>query len=193
MIAAAIEAMCLRVMAFVNWYPLFSGTIVSQNQDGTLEWKPDPGPGGIVFLAGQSKVPIRSPFPGFTVTVAPKGQVQPRCAIQFEQGDRKRPVAVLFEAGLGITSKVQMVANAINVGGNANPDPMLMGQQILNLLNQILAQLLIHSHIGNLGAPTPLSPADVTAFTDMQSLVTAAPPNNTLISNVGQVSHDPPT
>lgn len=94
----------------------YSATVVLQNADGTLELKPD----DTDKIAPLSKVPIRSGLPGTRVTIE-RGY---RVRIGFENGDREKPYAALFDEGddvvqirfAGGTANVVRVGDAVGCG-----------------------------------------------------------------------------
>jgi hypothetical protein len=75
----------------------YAGTVVGQAPDGTLEIKADDTTHAPI---GWTKVPIRSGLPGTRVTVA-SGQ---RVRVQYENGDRTRPMAALWDEGTAVES-----------------------------------------------------------------------------------------
>ncbi|HET7461550.1 MAG TPA: phage baseplate assembly protein V [Longimicrobium sp.] len=63
-------------------------------------------------------------------------------------------------------NKVVMGAAGIQIGSDSAAEALVLGTQFKSMMASFMAQLVAHTHVGNLGAPTsppvpPLSPLDV--------------------------------
>lgn len=95
----------------------YAATVVAQNADGTLELKPDE----TEKIAPLSKVPIRYGIPGVTAEVSRGARVR----VSFDNGDREKPIAALWEPDnstlvqvsfAGGTASVARVGDTVNGG-----------------------------------------------------------------------------
>jgi hypothetical protein len=120
-IKGSLVAFVRQLLAPTDLHALYRSTVKAQNEDGTLELKPDTDR----FGPGLSKVPIRS-LPG----VVPKLKKDARVLLAFEDGDQRRPIAVLGEESglveLVITASVKVTVAApsvvlARVEGDARP------------------------------------------------------------------------
>ncbi len=103
----AVGAVVRHLTAHLDYFALYPAKLVSQNDDGTLELKPDDS-----RLPGLSKVPIRYGIPGVTVKVASGARV----LLGFEGGDPQQPVATLWEKG-SVTEMTVDASTDIKVNG----------------------------------------------------------------------------
>ncbi len=105
----AVGAVVRHLTAHLDYFALYPAKLVSQNEDGTLELKPDDS-----RLPGVSKVPIRYGIPGVTVKVASGARV----LLGFEGGDPQQPVATLWEKG-SVTEMTIDASTDIKVNGGS--------------------------------------------------------------------------
>ncbi len=99
------------MFARVDYFALYACTIVVQNADGSLEFKPDSDK-----LPGMSRVPIRLGLPNSTVKVAPGSRV----LLGFENGDPARPVASLWDTA----TCTELVVNGTTIKLNGGNTPV---------------------------------------------------------------------
>jgi hypothetical protein len=105
----SVGAIVRHLTAHIDYFALYPAKLVSQNDDGTLELKPDDS-----RLPGLSKVPIRYGIPGVTVKVASGARV----LVGFEGGDPAAPVATLWESG-SVTELTIDATSDIKVNGGS--------------------------------------------------------------------------
>lgn len=101
---AALEALVVRIAGKYDYAVPYACAVVSQNNDGTLELKPDSS-----LLPGLSNVPIRYGAPGVTATVTAGA----RCFVVFENADPSKPVV----AGWDLSSPLVM----LTLGAGSQP------------------------------------------------------------------------
>ena len=93
-----------------DYHALYPCRVIKQNDDGTLELKPDGD-----RVPPTSKVPLRYAVPGMLLKVKKDARV----LLGFEQGDKRRPYASLWEIGeletLQITASKSLTLNAPEV------------------------------------------------------------------------------
>jgi hypothetical protein len=96
--------------ARLDFFASYPCRVVSQNEDGSLELKPDDPRVG----AGLSAVPVRG-LPGVVARV----KTTARVLLTWEGGDPAKPIATLFEAHslerLEVTASVQVTVSAPKV------------------------------------------------------------------------------
>jgi hypothetical protein len=96
--------------ARLDFFASYPCRVVSQNEDGSLELKPDDPRVG----AGLSAVPVRG-LPGVVARV----KTTARVLLTWEGGDPAKPIATLFEAHslerLEVTASVQMTVTSPTV------------------------------------------------------------------------------
>jgi hypothetical protein len=102
---SSLAAFITSVMARVDYYGLYSCSVVQQNSDGTLELKPD----RTLTIAGLSKIPILYGDPA-TQTVVASGS---RVLLGWQNGDPAKPYATLW--GYLPPQKLTLNATAINL------------------------------------------------------------------------------
>jgi len=102
----AISAIVQGLTAHVDYYALYPAKVVSQNDDGTLELRPDD-----TRLPGLSKIPIRYGIPGLTAKVAAGARI----LLGFEGGNPHSPIATLWES-----ASVTEIQLSIAAGGKVN-------------------------------------------------------------------------
>jgi hypothetical protein len=93
----------------LDYQALYPARVVKQNADGTLELIADNPKLGRTLSAIQ----LRRRTPGEIVKVAPGSRV----LLGFEEGDPRKPVALLFELGSGGLVEVQTLASSKAVLG----------------------------------------------------------------------------
>jgi hypothetical protein len=77
------------------------------------------------------------------------------------------------------------------IGGPAGVAQAL-GPKVTAFFDEILTKLISHTHIGNLGAPTPLNPADLVAFSNLKIRAVAPESSNEMLSKWATVKDTPP-
>jgi hypothetical protein len=72
------------------------------------------------------------------------------------------------------TSSITIEGNKIKIGANASSEVLIKGQTLVQLLTTLETNLIAHTHIGNLGAPTspPTPPLPPSAWNTAQSTKT---------------------
>lgn len=116
--SAELDEIILRRLRPHRFHRLFPARVVTQNADGTLELQPD----DTDTMPGLSRVPIRTPAPEVSLTVAPNS----RCAVQFEAGDPQRPVVAMFESGTLLELKLGGSAAVGRVGDDVGANAALL-------------------------------------------------------------------
>lgn len=100
----------------------YSARVVRQNEDGTLELKPDEKR----FGDGLSAVPIRHGLPGVSVRVKSGARI----LLGFDGGDVRRPFAALWEPGslesltIEAETKVVVIAPSVVLGDEDKAAPV---------------------------------------------------------------------
>lgn len=117
----ALADLVRQLTGHTDFHALYPATVKAQNDDNTLELKPDG-----TKLPGFSKVPIRHGLPGITVRVVKNARV----LLGFEGGDPQRPYAALWSPGslesITVEASVEIWLKAPSVvaatsKGNAKP------------------------------------------------------------------------
>ena len=85
----------------------YAATVLGQNADGTLELRPDDAD----KIAPLSKVPIRYGIPGVTAEVSKGARVR----VSFDNGDREKPIASLWEPDNSTLVKIVLAGGTANV------------------------------------------------------------------------------
>lgn len=95
----------------------YFGSVIAQNDDGTLDIKLE-----TVSVPSPTQVPIRYGIPGISATIKPGARV----AVQYEDGDSRRPVATVWDAAeveeLNVTAQnVKVHAASVELGDGGRP------------------------------------------------------------------------
>jgi hypothetical protein len=94
-------------------------------------------------------------------------QVQRDCILATAEGS----VTIDAQAGYTLTTNggpiTMRPSTTFDVGGA--DEPATLGQQLLDFLGVLLDLLTQHTHVGNLGAPTPLDPAILAQLTQIKT------------------------
>lgn len=108
------ERLVNRILRRVDYYAKYPARVIGQAVNGTLELRPDDP-----RIPMDVQIPIRLGIPGVKVKV-PAGA---RCAIEYENGDPKKPVATSWEPDAideisfdNGTHKVARVDDTVNAG-----------------------------------------------------------------------------
>ena len=86
---APLFALVRQMTARVDYFALYACRVVSQNDDGTLDLRPDVD----TFGPGLQKVSMRLGLPGVTAKVKKDSRV----LLGFENGDATKPIATLWD------------------------------------------------------------------------------------------------
>lgn len=104
-------ALVRAVTSQTDYHALYPARVVTQESDGTLGLVPEDG-----RIPAMTKVPLRTGIPGVLVKVKSGGRV----LLGFENGDRRFPVATLWDAStlleLRITATTKVTIDCPNVG-----------------------------------------------------------------------------
>ena len=93
----AVKAVVRKMLAPTLYHGQYTGRIVSQAADGSLDWTPDDP-----RLAGMTGVPIELGIPGSSVKVAPNT----RCTVAFRDGSKARPFVTNWDSGVCLEIKI---------------------------------------------------------------------------------------
>jgi len=100
------------------------------------------------------------------------------------------PTTVSFRVKDGGTV-LSFTPDTFDIGG-PSAQPMALGPKVTAFIDEILTKLISHTHIGNLGAPTPLNPADIVGFSNLKIRAVAPESSNEMLSKWAAVSDTPP-
>jgi hypothetical protein len=100
------------------------------------------------------------------------------------------PTRVSFELE-GSKKVLTFTKDALQIG-NASTVAQLLGPKVTDFLKELTDKLIAHTHIGNLGAPTPLNPADIAQFTTLGVRAAAPTASNEMHSKWATVSETKP-
>jgi type VI secretion system (T6SS) baseplate-like injector VgrG len=89
--------------------------------------------------SGKETITIKDETNGNTVTLDKNGIV-----VKDKNGS-----TITMDSG-GVTVK----ASAVKIGDSSAMEPLVLGQQLVNTLDMYFMQVMTHTHVGNLGAPT---------------------------------------
>lgn len=137
---------------------LWGGVVVSQLAANSFDFQPDDP-----RIPGLSGIPIRLPFPGFSLTL--DAMQTPRALLGWENGNPALPQLLLWESpgleqlGIQASQKVSVTAPEIDIGGDSNQAVLGTAQaQALGILFELFSTAFSSL------SPGPITPAQVAAF-----------------------------
>lgn len=158
---------------------VWSGAVVAQNGQA-FDFQPDDP-----RLPSLSGIPLRLPFPGFTVAIDPTQT--PRAVLAFANADPSMPELHLWEypgmvsAVLSASQRISLVAPAVNLGGDPAAEPAVLGQSQLVALTMMLSVFQVA--FSSL-TPGPVTGGPVASFNAAAQAITAFLQANFLSSAV---------
>lgn len=168
-----LDAYIRRLVAPIDWQAAYACKVVKQNDDGTLELRPEDK-----RLNDFQKVPVHYGIPDTKATFSAGARVM----LEFENGDRAAPYVSCFDfatislldiGGRGGTTQFAALANLVNDGFTKVHDAMNAGFSDVRSTN---LSLTTHAHAftgtGVVGLPTGLTtsdPSDMDAVGDVSA------------------------
>lgn len=130
---AALSALVNSLVERVDFYALYPARVVAQNDDGTLEVRPDHP-----RLPALSRVPIRYGIPGLSIKLVD----QARVLMGFEGGSPEAPYVSAWASGavaeyaIETTAKVTVKSPAVFLGDEDGARPVArVGDPVAGLLS----------------------------------------------------------